>query len=61
MAARTYVPQFRRLLQDIARYLARWTPLLLPHLTTEEVAALLTFQAALNAMIATLGAIEELP
>lgn len=51
MAARTYQPELVILLQKISRYLARWTPYLLPHMTDVEAAALLAFQAALTELI----------
>lgn len=51
MAARTYQPELVILLQRISKYLARWTPYLLPHMTTVEASALLAFQAALTELI----------
>jgi hypothetical protein len=55
MAARTYKPELRVLLQRISRYLAAWTPLLLPHLTDFQASALLAFQLALSELITALG------
>lgn len=55
MAARTYIPELRILLRKINTYLARWTPLLLSHLTDVEAAALLAFQLALAELIDRLG------
>ena len=61
MAARTYVPQLRRLLQKMSTYLARWTPLILHSLTDVEAAALLAFQLALAELIEKLGPEGEGP
>lgn len=55
MAARTYVPELRVILKRMSRYLAAWTPFLLGSLSSEDAAALLAFQLALNTLIAALG------
>lgn len=61
MPARTYVPQLRRFLVTMNKYLARYTPLLLEHLDDEQVAQLLVFQLAMTALITLLGPEEEGP
>lgn len=55
MAARTYIPELRAFLTKINKYLARWTPFLLPHLTDIQASALLAFQLALSELIQRLG------
>lgn len=55
MAARTYIPQLRRFLSILNKYLAKWTPLLLANLTDVQASALLAFQLALSELIDRLG------
>jgi len=56
VAARTYIPQLRKFLTHINKYLARWTPLIIGNLTDVQAAALLAFQLALAELIDKLGA-----
>lgn len=58
MAARTYIPQLRVFLQHVSKYLARYTTLMLPHLSDVQASALLAFQLALNELIDRLGPVE---
>jgi hypothetical protein len=61
MGARTYEPGLRGLLKRTSTYIAKWYPLIVVFFSPEEVVALNVFVAALNGLIAALGAEEVNP
>lgn len=55
MAARTYVPQLRWVLQQAHKYGTRWLPKLGVHLTTEQMTCLNSTLQAIGDCLVLLG------